>query len=104
MKEVVKKQILKLLDNRIIYLILDSSWVSPIQIVSKKSEITVVQNEANKLVPIKVQTRWRVYIDYKKLNVATRKDYFFLPFIDQMLERLAGHELYYFFDGYSDYN
>ena len=104
MKEVVKKEILKLLDNEIIYPISDSSWVSPIQIVPKKLEITVVQNEANKLVLTRVQTRWKVYIDYRKLNAGTKKDHFPLSFIDQILERLAGHEFYYFLDGYSGYN
>ncbi|XP_073221275.1 uncharacterized protein [Cicer arietinum] len=47
---------------------------------------------------------WRVCIDYMRLNSATRKDHFPLPFIDQMLERLAGHEYYCFLDGYSGYN
>ena len=49
-------------------------------------------------------TGWRVCIDYRKLNSATRKDHFPLPFIDQMLERIAGHAFYYFLDGYSGYN
>ena len=57
MEEVVKKEILKLLDNKIIYPISDSSWVSPIQIVPKKSMVTVVQNKANELVLTRVQTR-----------------------------------------------
>ena len=43
-------------------------------------------------------------IDYKKLNEATRKDHYPLPFMDQMLERLAGQSFYYFLDGYSGYN
>ena len=47
---------------------------------------------------------WRVCIDYRKLNLATRKDHFPLPFIDQMLERIAGHTFYYFLDGYLGYN
>ena len=38
------------------------------------------------------------------LNSVTRKYYFPLPFIDQMFDRLAGHEFYYFLDGYSGYN
>ena len=46
----------------------------------------------------------RVCIDYRKLNAAIRKDHFSLPFINQMLERLAGHEYYYFLDCYSGYN
>ena len=89
MKEVVKKEVLKLLEVGIIYPISDSKWVSPIHVVPKKSGITVVRNEQNELVPQRLQTGWRVCIDYKKLNMATRKDHFPLPFIDQMLERLA---------------
>ena len=104
MMEVVKKEILKLLNVGIIYPISDSKWVSPVQVVPKKSGITVVKNEENELVPTRVQTRWRVCIDYRKLNAATRKDHFPLPFIDQMLERLSGHSHYCFLDGYSGYN
>jgi hypothetical protein len=55
-------------------------------------------------VPTRIQFGWRVCIDYHKLNPATRKDHFPLPFIDQMVECLAGHEYYYFLDGYSRYN
>ena len=44
------------------------------------------------------QTGWGVCIDYRKLNAETRKDHFPLSFIDQMLERLAGHEYYYLID------
>ncbi|CAL2266116.1 unnamed protein product [Prunus armeniaca] len=104
MKEVVKKEVLKLLDVGIIYPISDSKWVSPVQVVPKKSGITVVKNEDNELVPQRIQTGWRVCIDYRKLNTTTRKDHFPLPFIDQMLERLAGHSHYCFLDGYSGYN
>ena len=104
MMEVVKKEILKLLNVGIIYPISDSKWVSPVQVVPKKSGITVVKNEENELVPTRVQTGWRVCIDYRKLNAATRKDHFPLPFIDQMLERLSGHSHYCFLDGYSGYN
>ncbi|KAK0592725.1 hypothetical protein LWI29_024263 [Acer saccharum] len=104
MKEVVKKEVLKLLQVGIIYPISDSKWVSPIHVVPKKSGITVVRNEQNELVPQRLQTGWRVCIDYRKLNTATRKDHFPLPFIDQMLERLAGHSHYCFLDGYSGYN
>ncbi|KAH9734758.1 hypothetical protein KPL71_017490 [Citrus sinensis] len=104
MMEVVKKEILKLLNVGIIYPISDSKWVSPVQVVPKKSGITVVKNEENELVPTRVQTGWRVCIDYRKLNAATRKDHFSLPFIDQMLERLSGHSHYCFLDGYSGYN
>ena len=104
MMEVVKKEILKLLDASIIYLISDSKWVSLVQVVPKKLGITIVQNDSNELVPTRVQTRWRMCIDYKKLNAATRKDHSPFPFIDQMLERLVGHVFYCFFDGISGYN
>ncbi|CAL8988235.1 unnamed protein product, partial [Prunus brigantina] len=104
MKEVVRKEVMKLLDVGIIYPISDSKWVSPVQVVPKKSGITVVKNEANELVPTRMTTGWRVCIDYRKLNTATSKDHFPLPFIDQMLERLAGHSHYCFLDGYSGYN
>ena len=104
LKEVVRKDILKSLDNRFIFPIADSTWVSPVHVVPKKSGITVVRNENNELIPTRVQTGWRVCIDYRKLNTATCKDHFPLPFIDQMLERLAGHAYYCFLDGYSGYN
>nr|GEZ31634.1 reverse transcriptase domain-containing protein [Tanacetum cinerariifolium] len=64
---------------------------------------TVVKNEENELIPTRLVTGWRVCIDYQKLNEATRKDHFSLPFMDQMLERLAGNEYYYFLDGFSGY-
>ena len=104
MKEVVKKEVLKLLDVGVIYPIADSKWVSPTQVVPKKFGVTVVANENNELIPTRVTSGWRVCIDYRRLNAGTRKDYFPLPFVDQMLERVAGHEFYCFLDGYSGYN
>ncbi|GJW84048.1 reverse transcriptase domain-containing protein [Tanacetum coccineum] len=101
MQEVVKKEIMKLLDTGIIYPIADSPWVSPIHCVLKKGGITVVTNENDELVPTKTITGWRVCIDYRKLNEATVKDHFLLPFMDQMLERLAGNKYFCFLDGFS---
>ena len=49
-------------------------------------------------------TIWRVCIAYRKLDTATRKDHYHFPFIDQMLDRIAGHPYYCFLDGYSGYN
>ncbi|GKC90309.1 reverse transcriptase domain-containing protein [Tanacetum coccineum] len=100
-KDVVKNEIVKLLDSALIYPISDSSWVSPIHVVPKKGGMNVVLNDDNELIPSRTVTRWRVCIDYHKLNNATRKDHFPLPFIDQMLERLCGNEYYYFLDGFS---
>ncbi|GJX75348.1 reverse transcriptase domain-containing protein [Tanacetum coccineum] len=101
--EVIKKEVLKLLDAGMIYPISDSPWVSPVHCVPKKGGITVVANEENELIPTRLVTGWRVCIDYRKLNEATRKDHFPLPFMDQMIERLAGNEFYCFLDGFSGY-
>ena len=89
MKEVVRKEILKWLDNGIIFPISDSSWVSPVQCVPKKGGMTVVRNENDELISTRTVTGWRICIDYRNLNKATKKDHFPLPFIDQMLDRLA---------------
>ena len=70
----------------------------------KKSGMTVIENEEGEMISKRVVDRWRVCIDYRKLNNATRKDHFPLPFIDQMLERIVGHSFYYFLDAYSVYN
>ncbi|GJV05325.1 reverse transcriptase domain-containing protein [Tanacetum coccineum] len=101
--DVIKKEVEKLLDARLIYPISDSPWVSPVHCVPKKGGMTVVTNDDNELVPTRLVTGWRVCIDYRKLNEATRKDHFPLPFMDQMLERLAGNEYYCFLDGFSGY-
>ncbi|GJX21767.1 reverse transcriptase domain-containing protein [Tanacetum coccineum] len=101
--EVIKKEVVKLLDAGLIYPISDSPWVSPVHCVPKKGGMTVVTNEDNELIPTRLVTGWRVCIDYRKLNDATRKDHFPLPFMDQMLERLAGNEYYCFLDGFSGY-
>ena len=86
-----------------IYPISDSNWVNPVQVVPKKTKITIVKNHNNELVPTCIQNGWQVYIDYRKLNVVTHNDHFPLPFIDQMLERLASQSYYCFLDGYSGY-
>ncbi|GJV86862.1 reverse transcriptase domain-containing protein [Tanacetum coccineum] len=97
---------LRLENNRyscIIYPIADSHWVSPIHCVPKKGGITVVTNKNDELVPTRTITGWRVCIDYRKLNEATAKDHFPLPFMDQMLERLAGNKYFCFLDGFFEY-
>ena len=104
MKEVVRKEVLKWLDTEVIYPISDSAWVSPVQVVPKKGGTTVIRTENNTLLPSRTVTGWGICIDYRKLNKATRKDHFPLPFLDQMLDRLAGHKYYCFLDGYFDYN
>nr|GFA75414.1 reverse transcriptase domain-containing protein [Tanacetum cinerariifolium] len=94
--DVIKKEVEKLLDTGLIYPISDSPWVSPVHCVPKKGGFTVVENEENELILTQLVTGWRVCIDYRKLNEATHKYPFPLPFMDQMLERLAGNEYYCF--------
>ncbi|WVZ84277.1 hypothetical protein U9M48_031327 [Paspalum notatum var. saurae] len=96
MREVVKKEVLKLLHAGIIYPVQDSEWVSPVQVAPKKGGMTVVKNQNNELILQRTVTRWQ--------NSATRKDHFPLPFIDEMLERLANHSFFCYLDGYSGYH
>jgi hypothetical protein len=102
-REVVKNEVLRPLKAGVIYPVVDSEWVILVQVVLKKGEMTVVCNEKNELIPQRMVTGWRMCIDYQKLNQATRKDHFPLPFIDEMLERLANHSFCYL-DGYSSYH
>ena len=104
MKEVVRKEVLKWLNAGFIYEISNSPWVSSVHVVLKKGGFIVIRNEKNELIPTRTVTGWRVCIDYRKLNTTTRNDHYPLPFIDQMLDRLAGHSHYCFLDGYSGYN
>ena len=76
LKEVVKKEIIKLLDAGIIYPISDSNWVSPVHVVPKKGGVTVVKNDKNELIPMRTVTGHMICIDYRKLNAATRKRLF----------------------------
>ena len=82
----MKEEIHKLLDARFIYPIFDSQWVSPLMLVPKKDG------------------RWHICIDYRELNKSTLKYYFPLPFIDQVLDTLAGKKYFSFLDGFSGYN
>nr|GEY42332.1 reverse transcriptase domain-containing protein [Tanacetum cinerariifolium] len=93
-------------ENELIPTRLVTGWRSvgkPYYCVPKKGGITVVKNKNNEFIPTRLVTGWRVCIDYRKLNDATRKDHFPLPFMDQMLKRLAGNEFYCFLDGFSGY-
>ena len=103
MQEVVRGEVLKLLQAGIIYPISDSLWVSPSQVVLKKSGITVIQNEKGEEVSTRPTSGWRVCIDYGRLNSVTKNDHFPLPFMDQVQERVSRHPFYCFLDGYSGY-
>nr|GEU78315.1 reverse transcriptase domain-containing protein [Tanacetum cinerariifolium] len=101
--EVIKKEVLKLLDAGLIYPISDSPWVSPVHCVLKKGGFTVFENEENGLIPTRLVIGWHVCIDNRKLKDATLKDHFILPFMEQMLEKLVGNKYYCFLDGFSGY-
>jgi hypothetical protein len=86
LKEILKEELQNLLNAGFIYPISDSEWVSPLVIVPKKNG------------------KWRVCVDYRALNKATKKDHFPLPFIDQVLDSLSGKNFFSFLDGFSGYN
>jgi hypothetical protein len=104
MREVVKKEVLKLLRTGIIYRVPNSEWVSPVQVVPKKGGMMVLRNDKNKLIPQRTVTGWRMWIDHHKLNKATQKYHFPLRFIYEMSERLAKHSFFCFLDDYSGYH
>ncbi|KAK1699466.1 hypothetical protein QYE76_016163 [Lolium multiflorum] len=89
MKEVVRNEVLKLLEAGIIYPIADSRWVSPVHCVPKKGGMTVVPNDNDELIPQRIVVGYRMCIDFRKVNKVTKKDHYPLPFIDQMLERCS---------------
>ena len=82
MKEVVRKEVLKWINVGFIYAISDNPRVSPVHVVPKKGRFTVIRSEKNELIPTRTVTGWRVCIDYIKLNTATRKVPYPIPFID----------------------
>ncbi|GKC70472.1 hypothetical protein Tco_1116355 [Tanacetum coccineum] len=112
--DVIKKEVEKLLDAAIAWKLSDIKGIDPefcthkilmeeVHCVPKKGGMTVVKNDENDLLPTRLVTGWRVCIDYRKLNEATRKDHFPLPFMDQMLERLVRNQYNCFLDGFSGY-
>ena len=102
--EAMKEEILKWLNAEIIYPISDSQWVSLVHVVPKKSEVTVTVNDKGEEIQTRLPMKWRVCTNYWKLNTVTKKDHFLLPFIDKILDRLAGQNYFCFLDGYSGYN
>jgi hypothetical protein len=104
MKEVVRKEVIRFLDASVIYPIFDSKWVSPAHCIPKQGSFTVIQNNDDELIPIRTIMGYRMCIDFRKLNKETRKDHKPLPFMEQILERLANNSYFCFLDGYSGYS
>lgn len=86
LRDIVKQEIEKLLQVGFIYPISNSQWVSPLVIVPKNNG------------------KWRICVEYRELNKATLRDYFPLPFIDQVLDNLSSKQYFSFLDGFSGYN
>ena len=84
-QEALLIEVKKLTKVGFIYPVEDSKWVSPLVVTPKKNE------------------KWRICVDYKPLNAATKRDHFPLPFQDKILNEVAGHERYTMCDGYSGY-
>ena len=85
-QEALLAEVKKLLEAGFIYPVEDSEWVSPVVVIPKKNG-----------------KWWRVCVDYKPLNAATKRDHFPLPFQDEILNEVAGHERYTVCDGYLGY-
>lgn len=98
MKEVVRKEVLKLLEVGTIYPISRSVCVSLVHLMPNKGCMIIIHNKKNELIPSQTVTEWQMCI------LPSRKDDFPLPFMDQMLKRIPGRAYYFFLDGYSGYN
>ena len=77
-----QKEVLKWLDAGVIYPIFDNQWVSPVHVVPKKDGMTVMRTKKNILLSLRTVVGWRICIDCRKINKATRKDHFPFPFLD----------------------
>lgn len=64
MKEVVRNEVVNLLEAGMIYPISDSAWVSLVQVVSKNGGMTIITNDKNELIPTRIVTICRMCIDY----------------------------------------
>ena len=99
MKEEVCKEVLKLLEAGLIYPISNSAWVSPVQVVPEKEGMTVIKNDKYELISTRTITGWRLCIDYRKLNDATRKDHYLLPLWTRCLNDSQGNLIIVFWMG-----
>jgi hypothetical protein len=103
MKEVVRKEVVRLLDAGIIYQISDSKWVSPAHCKPKHGGLTIIKYKDG-LIPTRVILGYKMCIDYRKLNKDTIRDHKPLPNMERILERLSNHSYICFLDSYSGYS
>jgi hypothetical protein len=101
MKEVIRKEVIRLLDAGIIYQISDNKWVSPAHCIPKDGEITIITNGENSLIPTITITSYSMCIDFSKFNKDTKKNHKPPPLMEQVLESLSSSSYFYFLDGYS---
>ena len=80
-QEALLAEVKKLSSAGFIYPVEDLEWVSPVVVTPKKNG------------------KWQICVDYKPLNAATKRDHFPLPFQDEILNEVAGHERYMVCDG-----
>ena len=103
MKEVVRKEVIRLLDVGIIYPISDSKWVSSAHCIPRLGGLDASMNEDGELVPIRPIVGYHMCIDFRILNRETQENHKSIPFMDRGLERLSNNSYFCFLDGYSDY-
>ena len=101
MHEVVKKEIIKWLDISVIYPIVASCQVCPLQCVPKKTAMTMVPDNRKQFLPMRTVIRQRFFMDYKKFKSWTQKDHFPMSFMNKILDTLEGKGWYCLLDGYS---
>ncbi|MCO5592349.1 hypothetical protein L7F22_046351 [Adiantum nelumboides] len=83
--EALREEVDKLLKAGFKVPVETTEWVSPIVVNPKKDK------------------KWRICVDFKPLSTTTKKNPYPLPFIDQILDSLAGYERYNVCDGFSSY-
>ena len=104
MKDVVRKEVIRLLEGGIIYPISDSKWVNPVHSIPKHGGITIIQNDKYEVLPSRTITEHKMYVDFRKLNKITIKEHQPLPFMEQIIDRITLNSYYCLLDDYSGFS
>ena len=104
MKDVVRKEVIRLLESGVIYPISDSKWVIPIHSIPKHGGITTIQNDKDEVLPSRTITEYKMCVDFRKLNKITIKEHQPLPFMERIIERIASNSYYCLLDAYSGFS